>query len=208
MARNFLFYNIIIAALTLSLHLNASANESCSTFFASDQFLNTLKFNIPENRKVDLLVKRQSQDELDTWSTQGVFVIEKSTAASFAAAMQFERIQQMAPFMNIFEISSDRKKIQCGIKILPGLSFKQNLQIRVNEKKQLINLLFTEGPFAGFQGQIRFIEINETQTAVTLLSSGRVVNTQIPFFITTSVLESLSKAVINRWRTQIESEDE
>lgn len=184
-----------VMLLVITCHLAATADESCSAII------------VREDRSIDLSIKRESLQHAEAWTIKGAFIVNKTVNKTFEAAKKIERLQQIIPFINIFRLSEDRKKLQCGIKLLPGLSFQQVFLIDMTEETKLINLQFTEGSFAGLIAQICFSAVNENQTAVTLTTTGSLPEAPVPFFITNTILESIGKSVIKRWRNQIESSD-
>lgn len=195
-----------IFKLTLLLSLAAFANEPCP------------KIDIPQDRKVMLSIEQQSLENSEAWAIQSAFVVNRTVAESFERAKKFERLEHIIPLINIFNynsnyttnyttnLSEDRKILEVGIKLLPGLSFRQTFQITVLEYNQSLLLQFTEGSFAGLAGQVCFSTFNTHQTAVVVNSTGKLKNNPVPFFVTNSMLEAISKSIIRRWRNQIETQ--
>ena len=183
-----------ILNLVLLFSSSAFANESCPTM------------DIPQDRKVLLSIEQQSLDNSEAWIIRSIFVVNKIPAESFEITKKFEQLEHIIPLINIFNLSEDRKTLEVGIKLLPGLSFRQVFQIAVFENNQSLQLQFTEGSFAGLAGQVCFLSVNSNQTAVVVNSAGNLKKNPVPFFVTNSLLEGLGKSIIRRWRNKIESQ--
>ena len=162
---------------------------------------------IPLDRSIDLSIERENSHHGVAWTIQGAFVVDKDLDTTFEAAKKVERLERVIPFINIFNISKDRTQLQCGIQLLPGLKFQQTFKIEVLNETQNFNVQFIEGSFTGLTGQVWFSELNKKQTKVMLTSTGDLAKDPVPFFISNSMLERLSKSVLRRWRNDIESQN-
>ena len=183
-----------ILNLVLLFSSSAFANEFCPTM------------DIPLDRKVLLSIEQQSLENSEYWIIRSIFVVNKTPAESFGIVKKFEQLEHIIPLINIFNLSEDRKTLEVGINLLPGLSFRQVFKIAVLESNQSMQLQFTEGSFAGLAGQVCFLTVNSIQTAVVINSSGNLKKNPVPFFVTNFMLETISKSIIRRWRNQIETQ--
>lgn len=181
-------------AMVLLYSLLAAAGDAC-TLTA-----------VPADRAIQLSITQLALNHTETWNINGALVVDKTLSATFTAAKKFERLEQVIPLINIFKLSEDRKNLQAGIKLFPGVSFQQTFAIDVQDRLNLIELHFTEGSFAGLNSRICFLALNENQTAVTVFTTGNLAENPVPFFITNGMLERISKSILRRWRNQIESE--
>lgn len=188
------FLRLIIVSLTLLGSFTAFANEPCP------------KIDIPQEHKVSLSIEQQSLEKSEHWTIQSAFAVKKSVAESFDRTKQFERLEQIIPLINIFNLSEDRKTLEVGIKLLPGLSFRQTFQIAVNDVNKTIQLQFIEGSFAGLTGHVCFLNYNIQHTAIVMTATGNLISNPVPFFVTNNLLEALGKSLIRRWRNDIEKQ--
>lgn len=162
---------------------------------------------IPKDHSIDLSIQRNFSEYAVTWTIQGAFVVDKELDKTFEAAKKIERLEHVIPLINIFNLSEDRTQLQSGIQLLPGLKFQQTFKIEALNEIQKFNVQFIEGSFTGLIGQVCFSELTKKQTKVILSSAGSLANDPVPFFITNSMLERLSKSVLRRWRNDIESQN-
>ncbi len=192
--KKFLFHLLM---LTLFLFTSSSSfsDESCP------------KVSIPNDRSIQLTIHRSSSDHKSIWRIQGAFVVDKDLKNTFEAAKKIERLEQVIPLINIFNLSEDRKKLQCGLQLLPGIRFQQTFQIEVVDISQKFNVQFVEGSFTGLSGQVCFSSNDKKRTDVIVAATGTLDHDPVPFFITNSMLERLSKSVLRRWRNDIESKN-
>lgn len=175
--------------------LNVPASEPCADV------------TIPPDRKINYTLHRPFINNIQEWAILGAFTVNKSPHFTFVGAKKFESLEAIIPFINIFNLSEDHKTLKAGIKLFPGVSFQQVFQIAVVEEHKQIKLQFTEGSFAGLSAQLCFIPFGDNQTAVLFLNTGNLSEDPLPFFVTDSMLESLSKSMIRRWRKGIEAQE-
>ncbi len=188
-----LFFSPLILIFCLTTSSTSLSEESCP------------KISIPNDRSIELSIKRSSTDLKSDWTIQGTLVVDRELEKVFEAAKKVERLENVIPLINIFNLSKDRKKLQCGIQILPGVRFQQTFQIEILDEIKKFNLKFVEGSFTGLTGEVCFSSYQKNQTAVTINAFGHLDKDPIPFFITNSILEHLSKSVLRRWRNDIEN---
>lgn len=188
--------NLLFNFLNLVLLLGSAAfaNELCP------------RMDFPKDREVSLSIEQQRLENFEAWTIRSIFTVNKIPAESFEIAKKFEQLEHIIPLINIFNLSEDRKTLEAGIRLLPGLSFRQIFQIAVLENNQIFHLQFTEGSFAGLAGQVCFLAVNSNQTAVVVTSSGNLKRNPVPFFVTNSMLEVIGKSLIRRWRNNIETQ--
>lgn len=183
-----------ILSIVLLMNLSAYASGPCP------------RPDISQDRKIFLTLDQKKFDYTEAWVIHSAFTVNRSLTETYNAAKQLERLEHIIPFINIFKLSADRKTLEAGIQLLPGLSFRQIFQIDIQDRDQIMKLQFTEGSFAGLSGQVCFLSNEAQQTAVIVYAAGNLKANPVPFFITNSMLESLGKSVARRWRKQIEND--
>ena len=182
-----------IVNFILLLSLSALANGPCP------------KPDLPQDRKIFLTLVQTKLKNTEAWTIQSAFTINKNLAETFQAAKKIESLEHIIPLINIFKLSEDRKTLEAGIQLLPGLSFRQIFQIEILDHDHMMKLQFTEGSFAGLSGQVCFLTNDTNQTAVVVYAAGNLKANPLPFFITNSMLEAISKSIIKRWRNHTEN---
>jgi ribosome-associated toxin RatA of RatAB toxin-antitoxin module len=185
----------LIITLTLIICKQARPNNLCESII------------IPNDRSVDLSIHREKTDSDVKWKITGAFVVDQELNKTYESAKKIERLENVIPLVNIFNLSEDRTDLQCGLQIFFGVKFQQTFKIEPQDSEKKINVRFIQGSFKGLQGQVCFLEKGQNQTAVTFITSGRLTSDPVPFFLTNSMLEGLSKSVLRRWRTDIESQN-
>lgn len=161
---------------------------------------------IPKDRTIDLSINRVKSDSEVKWKIVGAFLVDLELNKTFDSAKKIERLEKVIPLVNIFNLSEDRTQLQCGLQIFFGVKFQQTFTIEPQDSEKKINVRFIQGSFKGLNGIVCFFEKGTNQTSVTFITQGQLASDPVPFFLTNSMLEGLSKSVLRRWRTDIESQ--
>ncbi len=189
-----LMTRFLFISLTLLFYSRAQSQDFCE------------RVSVPQDRTIDLSIDRIKSDKDVTWKIMGSFVVDQTLNKTFELAQKIERLEHVIPLVNIFNLSEDRKELQCGLQIFYGVKFQQTFKIEPHSSEKKINVQFIQGSFKGLQGHVCFLEKGQNQTSVTFITNGLLSSDPVPFFLTNSMLEGLSKSVLRRWRTDIESQ--
>ncbi len=156
------------------------------------------------NHDLEIQLNRESKYGKSTWRIEVFGAPALALSTTRQRILEFDRLQDAAPFLNVFRVSHDHRFLTMGFKLFPFGTIQQKFEVRPAANGDSIEIALLDGILSGLTGRLNLYQ-KEGYTELHGLISGEP-KSSISFLVPVIIIQSMVEGAAKQFIKDLQNE--